>query len=142
MHKKLTIFPNLSLTARFLSGVVLIVALSLLIFYLLMAPPFRDLSQMAAFLSATAIGSTLAGYGAYRLGWMEHSPTIRWSLISGYALSSALTFLNVYITAKLMFNSSHDLLLASVLLTFAGGIAFVLGYFFSNTLTELSSACM
>ncbi len=136
MEKKLTLFPSLSLPARFIGGVILILALSLLIFYLLMAPPFKDLSQMAAFLSATAVGSTLAGYGAYRLGWMEHSPTIRLTLLGGYALSSALTFLNVYITAQLMFNSTHDLLLAMVLLLFAAGIAFVLGYFFSNTLTD------
>jgi signal transduction histidine kinase len=35
-----------------------------------------------------------------------------------------------------MFASPHDLLLAIVLLLFAGGIAMILGYFFSTTVTE------
>jgi hypothetical protein len=45
------------------------------------------------------------------------------SLLGGYALSSVLTFINVWVTARLMFASQHDLLLATVLLLFAGGIA-------------------
>jgi signal transduction histidine kinase len=35
-----------------------------------------------------------------------------------------------------MFASQHDLLLATVLLVFAGGIAMVLGYFFSTAITD------
>jgi signal transduction histidine kinase len=40
------------------------------------------------------------------------------------------------VTARLMFASLHDLLLATVLLIFAGGIAMVLGYFLSAGLTD------
>jgi signal transduction histidine kinase len=88
------------------------------------------------FLSITALISGLAGYGAYRLGWMDRSPTLRWALLAGYALSSVLTFLNVWLTARLMFASNHDLLLATVLLFFAGGMAMVLGYFLSSALAD------
>jgi signal transduction histidine kinase len=91
---------------------------------------------MALFLSITAVVSILAGYGAYRLGWMDQSPTLRWTLLGGYALSSLLTFFNVWMTAWLMFTDRHDLLLATVLLLFAGGIAVALGLFFSTTLTD------
>jgi len=124
------------LPARFALGVILIVVLSLLVFNLVMHPPMNEIALMAGFLSITAIISGLAGYGTYRLGWLERSPTIRWTLLGVYALSSALTFLNVWLTARLMFASQHDLLLATVLLVFAGGIAMALGYFLSSTLTD------
>jgi signal transduction histidine kinase len=128
---------RLPLPARFILGVVLIVAISLWVFYLLMQPPMKDLGLMAGFLSITAVVSIAASYGAYRLGWMYHSPTIRLTLLGGYLLSSILTFINVWLTARLMFiNQQHDLQLATVLLLFAGGIAMALGYFLSSALTD------
>jgi len=125
-----------SLTVRFLFGILLIVALSLGVFYLLMAPPLNDLRLMAMFLGITALVSALVGYGAYKLGWLNLSPTLRWSLLGGYALSSLLTFFNVWFSAQMMFASQHDLLLAIVLLVFASGMAMVLGYFLSSTITN------
>jgi signal transduction histidine kinase len=121
---------------RLLGGILSIVLVSLGIFYYIMHPPMSDLGHMAEFLSITALVSGLAGYAAYRFRWMERSPALRWSLLGGYALASLLTFLNVWITARLMFASQHDLILATILLLFAGGIAMVLGYFISNTVTE------
>jgi signal transduction histidine kinase len=88
------------------------------------------------FLSITAAISTLAAYGAYRLGWLTSSPTIRWTLLGGYALASVLTFFNVWFSARMMFASEHDLALAVVLLVFAGGIAMVLGYLLSTTVIQ------
>jgi len=52
-----------------------------------------------------------------------------------YIMASGLDFFNVWVTARLMFASQHNLLLATVLLIFAGGIAVVLGYFFSSAIT-------
>jgi signal transduction histidine kinase len=95
-----------------------------------------DLGYMGQFLTITALISGLAGYAAYRFRWLERAPALRWSLLGGYALASLLTFLNVWITARLMFASQHDLLLATILLLFAGGIAMVLGYFLSSTVSE------
>jgi signal transduction histidine kinase len=122
--------------ARLVMGTLLIVLVSLGIFKLLMAPPSGELALMALFLSITAFVSALAGYAAYRFGWINLSPTLRWTLLGGYALASVLTFFNVWFSAQLMFASPHDLLLAIVLLLFAGGIAMILGYFFSTTVTE------
>jgi len=125
-----------SLTVRFIAGTLLIVALSLGVFYFLLAPPLKDLRLMAMFLGLTALVSGLVGYGAYKLGWLNLSPTLRWSLLGGYALSSLLTFFNVWFSAQMMFASQHDLLLAIVLLIFASGMAMVLGYFLSSTITN------
>ena len=121
---------------RFALGVLLILLFSLLIFNLLMSPPAAELRLMALFLGITALASGLAGYAAYRLGWWNRSPALRWSLLAGYILSSLLTFFNVWFSAKLMFASPHDLLLALVLLLFAGGMAVVLGYFISSAVTD------
>lgn len=121
---------------RFALGVLLIVAISLAIFKMVMAPPLVELGLMALFLGLTALVSSLAGYGAYRFGWINLSPTLRWSLLGGYALSSILTFFNVWFSAQLMFVNEHDLLLAIVLLVFAGGMAMALGYFLSTTVTD------
>lgn len=125
-----------SLAARFVIGVGAIVLFSLVIFYLLMQPQAFDLGLMTGLLAVTAAVSVAAGYAAYRLGWIERSPTMRWTLLGSYILSSLLTFINVYLTAQLMFANDHDLLLATVLLVFATGIALVLGYFFSSALID------
>ena len=125
-----------TLTARFIAGIFLIVALSLGVFYFLMSPPLSDLRLMAMFLGITALVSALVGYGAYKLGWLNLSPTLRWSLLGGYALSSLLTFFNVWFSALMMFASQHDLSLAFVLLLFASGMAMVLGYFLSSAITN------
>ncbi|MFN8386437.1 MAG: ATP-binding protein [Anaerolineales bacterium] len=122
--------------ARFLIGVVIILAVSLGIFTLVMSPPLRDLGLMALYLGITALISALVGYVAYRMGWINFSPALRWTLLGGYALASILTFFNVWFSAQMMFASEHDLLLAIVLLVFASGMAMVLGYFLSSTVTE------
>jgi signal transduction histidine kinase len=122
--------------ARLAFGTLLILAISLAFFNLLMSPPSNELGLMALFLGITALSSALVGYAAYRFGWVNRSPTLRWTLLGGYGLASILTFFNVWFSAQLMFASEHDLQLAIVLLVFAGGIATILGYFLSSTVTE------
>ena len=122
--------------ARLVIGILLIVVLSLGIFFLVMLPPMKELGLMALYLGVTALVSALAGYIAYRLGWINFSPTLRWTLLGGYALASTLTFFNVWFSANMMFVNEHDFLLAVILLIFAGGMAMVLGYFISSTITE------
>ena len=125
-----------SMPARLALGIILILAISLAFFNMLMSPPSNELGLMALFLGITAFASALVGYIAYRFGWVNLSPTLRWTLLGGYALASLLTFFNVWFSAQLMFASEHDLLLAIVLLVFAGGMAMVLGYFLSSTVTD------
>src|SRR5574341_1396282 len=125
-----------SMPARLAIGILLILAITLGIFILIMVPPMDELGLMALYLGITALVSALAGYIAYRLGWINCSPALRYTLLGGYALASLLTFFNVWFSAQMMFASEHDLLLAIVLLVFAGGMAMILGYFLSSTLTE------
>ena len=128
--------PNFSQPLRYALGVLLVIALSLGIFYLAMQPPMKETGLMAAYFSITAAVSILAGYGAYRLGWFVQTPSLRWAILGGYVLSSLLTFLNVWVTARLMFFNQHDLILATILLLFASGIAIALGLFLSSAMSD------
>jgi signal transduction histidine kinase len=127
---------HLSMPARLVFGILVMVAISLAFFKTLMSPPSGELGLMALFLGITALASGLVGFLIYRFGWINTSPALRWTLLGGYALASILTFFNVWFSAQLMFASQHDLRLAIVLLIFAGGMAMVLGYFLSGTITE------
>jgi len=131
-----TTLSQTPLLARFALGILLILAITLGVFNIIMLPPISELGLMALYLGITALVSALAGYIAYRFGWINYSPTLRWTLLGGYALASTLTFFNVWFSANMMFVSDHDFLLAVVLLVFAGGMAMVLGYFLSSTITE------
>ncbi len=125
-----------TLPLRYAAGVLVVMFASLLAFWLVLQPPVNELGWMALYLSVTALFSIALGYIAYRTGWLKRAPNLRWSLLGGYVLSSLLTFLNVWITARLMFTSRHDLLLATILLIFASGIAMVLGLFLSSALID------
>ncbi len=121
---------------RFMIGVLLPLLFALGLFYLLLQPTFGEFTVMTELMAATALLSVFAAYGAYRLGWIIRSPRIRWTLMGGYALSGLLIFLNVLVIAWKMFASHHDLMLATVLLVFASGIAMAASYFLSEALTD------
>ncbi len=57
---------------RFLGGVLAVLLTALALFYVIMRPPFGDLRAMATFLAITA--TPVAGYVAYRSGWLARSP--------------------------------------------------------------------
>jgi len=133
----------LPLFTRFIGGMIIATLVGLIAFMVMMRPPMSELGLMASFLTITSFISIGASYAAYRLRWIQRSPRIKWTIIGSYALSSLLTFLNVWFTAQLMFASSHDLLLAIVLLLFAGSIAWAFAYFFSEALTtRLTNVCL
>jgi two-component system, OmpR family, sensor histidine kinase SaeS len=117
----------------FACGTLLAVAGGLILFSLVFKPPRSEFAAMALYLGITAAISLLAGVLAYRFGWMRRSPRLAWTLLAGYLLAAALTFVNVLITARLMFLSRHDLLLSTVLLVFAAGVAVSIGYLVSGS---------
>ena len=128
------------LLLRLLAGIALALALALAIFWVSMTPPLVEFRAMLTLLGATAAISAFAGFLAYQFGWIRWSPRLRWTLAAGYVLSSLLTFLNVWWTARLMFLNPHDLTLATILLVFAGGIAVALGLFLSAAVTDKIAA--
>jgi signal transduction histidine kinase len=94
------------------------------------------MKELLLLLSVTAVVSVAIGYVSYRLGWWNRSRSVRVTLMIGYLVAMGLVFLNVLVTARLMFASQHDLRLAGVLLLFAAGIALSFGYFLSASIAE------
>ena len=119
----------------FVAGTLAAVVVGLLVFSLVMRPPQNDFIAMAEFLGMTALISLGVGLLVVRLGWMRRSPRLAWTLMAGYLLAALLTFINVVVTARLMFLSRHDLLLSTVLLAFAAVIAVSLGFLLTGGVT-------
>ena len=67
---------------RFLVSVLLPLALGLGLFYLLIRPTMQDFTIMMALMGATSLVSLFAAYAAYRFGWINRLPYIRWMLMS------------------------------------------------------------
>jgi signal transduction histidine kinase len=121
---------------RFIAAVLLPLIIGLGLFYLTMNPPMSDFSAMMELMLLTTLLSLVVAFAAYRLGWFTRLPRLQWSLLAVYVLAGVLVFLNVWIIARMMFASSHDLRLATILLVFATGIAAVVGFFLSAALTD------
>lgn len=125
---------------RFLLGIIVVVALTLLLFVAMMQPVLAEFSAMTVLLSITAGISLLVGLAAYHVGWFQRTRRLRWTLVGGYLLSGGLTFVNVLVTAWQMFINPHDRTLATILLIFATCIAIAIGYFLSAALTDKINA--
>jgi signal transduction histidine kinase len=123
---------KLSLSVRFTLGLLAVLATSLVVFFLIMNPPMTDLGLTALYLGITTVVAGLAIAVASRLGWLERMPSLRSSLLGGYVLASLLILFSIWVMARLMFTSDHDLQFATVLMVFSGGIALLLGYFLSS----------
>lgn len=107
-------------------------------------PPSQDVRLLALFMTSTGILTISVAYIMYRLGLVSWFSSLRWSLLVTIVLTVLLVFLNVWVTAQLMFISPHDLLLTTALLVFAGVIAITFGFFIASAITdsirELASA--
>lgn len=120
----------------FAGGVVVAFALALFLFDVLLDPSPSDLRALTLYLAVSAGVSLVVGYTAARSGWMKGLPHVSWTLLASFLLTGALALANVFATARLMFASRHDLLLASVLLVFAGGISMSFGYLIAGSVAD------
>jgi hypothetical protein len=121
---------------RFIAAVLLPLIIGLSLFYLTMNPPMSDFSAMMELMLLTTLLSLAVAFAAYRLGWFNRLRRLQWSFMGVYVLAGVLVFANVWIIARLMFASSHDLSLATILLVFATGIATAVSYLLSAAFTE------
>jgi len=120
----------------FLIGVALTLVFAVAAIQLVMQPPPGELQKLTLGLALTSLGSLVAGYLLYRLGWWRWPKRILHTLVLGSVLQAALVFFNVWLTARDMFLEKHDLQLAGMLLVFGAGIAVSFGVFVSASLTR------
>jgi signal transduction histidine kinase len=117
-------------------GILAMLLLTVVLIQVIMNPPLGDLIYLAALMGITSLVSAAFGFISHRLGWWRRLPHINQTLILGYILAGGLALFNVWLTARLMFINQHDLILATLLLIFAGGVSIAFGYFISNSITQ------
>lgn len=127
-------------TLRYLIAIGLVFLLTVGLTALVMRPPSRDLIQLAGIYGLTALASAAIGFAAHHWGLWRRLGSLAGSLTLGYVLAAGLTLINVWVAARLMFISQHDLALASVLLLFASGISVSFGYLLSKNFTRALAA--
>ncbi len=96
----------------------------------------EDLGTLLIVMAVIGVTSIAGGYVAYRLRLARWLGSLRWALLVTMVLTVGLIFLNVWVTAQLMFISQVDLMVTGVLLIFAGSIALIFGFFVSSAITE------
>lgn len=127
---------RLSRLLIYIIGILVMLLLTVVLIQVVMNPPLSDLIYLAVLLGITSLVSAAFGFISHRLGWWRRLPHISQTLILGYILAGGLALFNVWLTAKLMFINHHDLILATLLLIFAGGVSISFGYFISNSITQ------
>jgi signal transduction histidine kinase len=120
----------------FIAGILLALAGTIALVAMVMRPTASDLLHLVVIFAVSAGISVLVGIIAQHLGWWRSFPSLRSSLTLGYVIAAGLTMLNVWLAARLMFLSPHDLTLAGLLLIFAGGISVSFGFLVSNAITH------
>jgi signal transduction histidine kinase len=127
---------NRSQLIGFIVGIVAVLILTVILIQVIMSPTLKDLINLVLILGLTSLISMILGFVSYQVGLWRRIPRISYTLTLGYMIASGLIFLNVWITARLMFINQHDLALGSLLLLFAGGISIAYGYFLSRTISR------
>ncbi|MCL4247209.1 MAG: HAMP domain-containing histidine kinase [Anaerolineae bacterium] len=99
-------------------------------------PPLEDIQQLMLFMISTGAVTIGGVYLLYRRRLIQWFTSLRWTLLTIIILTVVLVFINVFVTAQLMFISEHDLLLTSALLVYGGVIAVISVIFIAGTLIE------
>ncbi len=120
----------------FALGVLLALSLVIVIAGPMLEAPPNDVLLLMVFLASTGALTILASYVLYKLGLVRWFRSLRWALLAAIILTVLLIFLNVWVTARLMFIKQHDLILTTLLLIFAGISAISFGFFISAALAE------
>ncbi len=95
-----------------------------------------ELTLLVISLTGIAVITLSIAYVMYWFQLMRWLYSLRWALLTVMLLTIMLIFLNVWITTKLMFISTIDFRIATMLFVFAGLVALVFGFLISNSMIE------
>lgn len=99
-------------------------------------PPSMDIQKLFLYMVTSGLLTVGMTYFLYRYRVLQRFLSLRGSLFTIIVLTVVLVFINVWITARLMFIKELDLVLTTGLLVFAGVIAAVSTFFIARTLHE------
>jgi signal transduction histidine kinase len=109
------IYPIFLLTI----GAIVGITTAVMVIMMALDPPMRDIQLLVLFMSGTATITIGVAYVIYHRDIMDWFSSLRWTLLATYLFSVVLTFMNVWVTAQLMFINTHDLVLTTGLLLLA-----------------------
>lgn len=120
-----------------LVGTVLLAFLSAMVVIVpVLNPPAEDINQLFLLMGNSGLVTVGLTYFLYKRRILQRFLSLRWALFTIIGLTVLLIFINVWITARLMFINEHDLALTTGLLIFGGIIAAVSTLFIARTLRE------
>lgn len=117
-------------------GSIAAISIAIVMIVAALNPPMRDIQLLTLIMSGTATVTVVVAYVIYHREIMEWFSSLRWTVLATCLLSVALTFMNVWVTARLMFINSHDFVLTTALLMFAGIISAIAGFVVSGTMIK------
>jgi signal transduction histidine kinase len=106
-----------------------------LIVMMVMSPPAEDIRLLVLFMSGSGLATVFTSYALYRQGAISRFASLRWTLVASIGITVLLVLINVWVTAQLMFISTHDFVLTIALLAFASLTALVFGLFVASAIT-------
>jgi len=101
-------------------GTLIAILLSLGIVISNLNPPQGDIYLLFWFMFISGTSSIGGVYILYRLHVFERFNSLRWTLLANIVLLCVLIFVNVWLTAHLMYISPHDFILTLALVVFGG----------------------
>ncbi len=99
-------------------------------------PPAEDIQNLFLYMVSSGLITVGITYLLYQQRMLQRFLSLRAALFAIIVLTVVLVFINVWITARLMFIKEHDLVLTTGLLVFAGIIAAVSTFFIARTIRE------
>ena len=99
-------------------------------------PPAQDIQNLFLYMVSSGLITVGITYLLYQQKMLQRFLSLRTALFAIIVLTVVLVFINVWITARLMFIKEHDLVLTTGLLVFAGVIAAVSTFFIARTLRD------
>lgn len=99
-------------------------------------PLNEDLPTLLTVLGVIGGVAIIVGYSAYRLRLVRWLWSLRYAVLVAMLLTVMLIFLNIWVTAHLMFISEYDLEIVGILLVVAGAVALIFGFFISRAITD------
>lgn len=128
--------PTIQSSLSLITGIFLAMAGAIMVVATTLRPGAEDMAFLIIFMSGTGFITISVSYVLYRRGLARWFRSLRWALLVTVVLTVVLIFINVWVTARLMFISYHDLALTTALLLYAGVTAIVFGFFISRTITD------
>jgi signal transduction histidine kinase len=117
-------------------AVLIAFLLAMLVVVPALNPPAQDIQNLFLYMVSSGLITVGITYLLYQQRMLQRFLSLRAALFAIIVLTVVLVFINVWITARLMFIKEHDLVLTTGLLIFAGVIAAVSTFYIARTLRD------